>query len=66
MYDAAALWGGPLIVIPWVLFSQLSLNCPAPRVALPLNTVTPEPLGSRSISPLLVVTISLPFRQDVY
>ena len=43
----------PLIVIPCELFSQFNLNCPAPLLALPLNTTTPSPLGSKSISPLL-------------
>ena len=35
------------------LFSQFNLNCPAPFVALPLNTTTPDPFGSKSMSPLL-------------
>ena len=46
------------------LFSQFNLNCPEPFVALPLNTTTPDPFGSKSMSPLLVVTMSCPFTSN--
>ena len=57
--------GDPLIVIPCELFSQFNLNCHRAFCSITFGILQHlDPLGSKSMSPLLVVTMSCPFTSN--